>query len=198
MSENNKAIVLQKEVSPVVERAGKLKIVDRKTMLLSVEMLSQLNKFVDMAKKEKETITKPAREIIKRENARWEGVIKPAEESISLLRAEQSRYQTETDRKVKEAEEKLMSRVKPGKGNLSPGAGIARIAELERTDEVVETDSGSIKFRDHQQLKVTDINIIPRHYFILDEARLLRDLKAGEVVIGAEIEVVKISVNNRK
>ncbi len=191
------SIELQKEIAPIVLKSRSLAIKDEKTMLESVELLSQCNVNLDRAEAEKETIITPAKAIIKRENARWAPIIDPLKESIAVLRQEQSRYQTEQSRIAKIEEDKIISRIAPGKGNLSVETALKKMEDIKAPQEKVITSSGSVKFKDHQILKIISLTEIPFEYFDLNESKVMNALKAGLNVPGVELETVKIPVNRR-
>ena len=92
-----------------------------------------------------------------------------------------SEYQTEQLKLQKQKEEKILS-----DGRLKTETVITRLAEVAQPD--------TKGFRKQQVLKLTDITKIPQKYFHLDESQLLADLKAGEKVEGAEIDVKMIPV----
>lgn len=191
------SLEIKKEVEPIVAKAQQLVIKDEQTMLESAELLSQCNIAIDKAEAEKETITLPAKAIIKRENARWEPIIAPLKEAVVFLRSEQSRYQTELSRIARLEEEKIVARIAPGRGNLTVTTAIKKMADIEKPIDKVSTLSGSIKFRDHQVLKITDKSIIPTEYFDLNESKVIQALKTGIKVPGTELETVKIPINRR-
>lgn len=193
----DKSVTLQKEVAPIVSKAQALVIKDEKTMEQSVELLSRCNIVLDKAKAEKEMITKPAREIIKRENERWAPVIDPAEEVVKIVRLKQSEYQTMLSREAKMREEKIIERVGEGRGKLKVETAIRKMEDIKKPDEKVVASSGSVKFRDHTVLKVVTLSDVPFEYFDLNEKKVIDALKAGIEVPGAVLEVIKIPINRR-
>ena len=186
----DKAIAIVKEISPLVETAQNLKIINDDTMSASAELLSKCKIHLKYITNEEKTITAPAKLIIETEKARWAVAKDNLETAIDYLRDEQSRYVTD----LKKQEAKIASRVKEGSGNLSVESAVAKVAALGTPDKVV-TSNGSVKFREIPKLKITDASKVPTSYLIIDEARLFADLKSGLVVEGAEIEMISISVN---
>lgn len=189
--------VVEQEVSPLVTRAKALVIASAEDMKASAELLSQCNKYLDSVVSEKEKVTKPLNAALKAERLRFKPIEEVLETAISALRNEQSRYQTEMLKKQREEEAKIAARVKEGKGNLKLETAVKKIDELEKPEEIVNTDSGMVKFREQKKLKITDASLVPDTYWIIDEAALLEALKAGTLVAGAEIELVQVPVNFR-
>lgn len=193
----NTNLELQKEISPLVRRASNILVNDSVSLMASVELLSLCNVNLDKAKTEKETITKPARAIIKRENERWAPIIDPLENAIVILRTKQSEYQTHAARVAREQEDKIIARVAPGKGNLSTETAIKKMEDIVRPQTEIKAQAGTVAFRDHKVLKIITLSDIPMEYFDLNESKVLNALKAGINVPGTALETVKIAVNKR-
>ncbi len=197
MQKNNQVGIIKKELSPIVEKAKGIKIINEKDLLEATEMLSQVNKIKDKITLEKEKVVVPLNEALKAERARW----KPAEdvykEAIEVLREKMSKYQTEVVLLSRKEEAKIANRVGEGKGKLKLETAVKKISELDTVLDEVIADSGSVKFREDKVLKITDESKIPDKYFVLDEKALLADLKAGIEVAGATLEVKMIPLNYR-
>ena len=69
--------------------------------------------------------------------------------------------------------------------------------EIDRPEDNVVTDSGSIKFRETKVLKIVNGKIIPREYLLVDERKITEALKAGVTVPGCELELKMVPVNSR-
>ncbi len=130
---------------------------------------------------EQNKVIRPLLEATRAERARFAPTIAKYEEAIKKISDILSQYQTEQLKIQKQKEEKILS-----DGRLKTETVITRLAEVEQKD--------TKGFRKHQILKVTDITKIPQKYFHLDESQLLADLKAGETVPGAEIDIKMIAV----
>ena len=144
---------------------------------LRTELKKQLKAVTD----EKDKVSRPLLDAISAERARFAPYIKKYEDAILKISQLLSEYQTEQLKLQKQKEEKILS-----DGRLKTETVITRLAEVAQPD--------TKGFRKQQVLKVTDITKIPQKYFHLDESQLLADLKAGEKVEGAEIDVKMIPV----
>lgn len=144
---------------------------------LRTELKKQLKAVTD----EKDKVARPLLDAIAAERARFAPTIAKYEEAIKKISDILSQYQTEQLKIQKQKEEKILS-----DGRLKTETVITRLAEVEQKD--------TKGFRKHQVLKVTDLQLIPKEYFDLNESRLLADLKAGKEVKGAEIDVKMIAV----
>lgn len=202
---DEKALALsEKRYLPVVQKAMKVVITDPKEMKQAAEDLTMLNKELDGITKLKETMTKPLNAALKT----WRSFFKPREEQldkgISALRSAMSQYQMEADRKAREEEAKIAARVGEGKGHIKPETAVAKMDQIDRPAEQIETSGGGVKFREDKKLKITSHSKLLAWAFKhmptaleLNEAEILRALKEGVIADGAEIEIVKTVVNSR-
>ena len=187
--------IIKNEVRPIVKQASAITIKTAEDMEGAVELLSNVNRQLDMVKDEELKVTKPLKEALKAETDRWKPMKDAMKIAVDTLRLKIGTYQTEADRATKLAEAKLAARV--DKGTLKMSTAVRKLGELDKPEEKVATMAGSVSFRTLQTLKITKEADIPREYLVVDEKRLLDALKAGVVVPGAEIEEIKSVVNKR-
>lgn len=192
-----KEIAIVKKINPVIEEVKNTKIVSTETMSKGVELLSQLNKFLDKLTEEKEKLTKPLNEALKEVRSRYKPTEDILNSSIASLRAGMSSYQTEQLKIKKEEEEKIAARIGEGKGKLKIETAVEKINNLENIPSRVSSDAGDVKFRTDKKLKITDELKIPRKYLIIDEKLVFSELKLGKTIPGAEIELIQTPINNR-
>lgn len=196
-SEDKEIAIIEKQVSPIVQKAESLKVKDEKTKKAASLMLSELNVQRDRVIAEKERITKPLNEALKVERNRWRPIENILDTAISSLRNSLSDYQTEEVKRARAEEAKIAARAGEGKGKLKVETAVAKIEEIERPDEKVVTDAGMVRFREDQILKIVDEKAIPREYLVPNEALILNDLKAGKSVKGCEIDIKLVPINHR-
>jgi len=190
-------VVIEKEVSPIVRQAQELKIGNVKDMEKATETLSKLNLYNDRITEEKEKITIPAQAVLTAERARWSPIEKPIKLAIDLIRGKMSEYQTMLMKMAKEEEDRIASRIGAGKGKLSVETAVRKMSEVEKPQEKTITDSGSIKFRETQIVKIVDKSKIPLDYLIVDESAILKALKEGKKVTGCVLDIKMTPINNR-
>ena len=120
--------------------------------------------------------------------------------SIDLIRQKMSEYQTKALKQAELEKDKIIERMGEGRGKLSVNKAIEKLNDITNSSPVnsVATDNGSVSFRTDTILKITDIKKIPIDYYELNEAKLLRSLKAGTKVDGAELETVQTVVTKIK
>lgn len=194
---NSVEIVIQKEVSPFVAKATELVIRNEKDMATGAEMLTSLNQFNDKIIEEKEKITVPAQAVLTAERKRWAPIEKPVKEAIEMIREKMSEYQTEEMKRADEEAKKIADRIAPGKGNLSFEVGQKKLAEVEKPDEKVVVESGSVGFRKTAIAVVVNKSEVPLEYMMVDEKAVLEALQAGEKVGGCVLDFKMVPVNIR-
>ena len=178
--------------------AESIVIDNQASMKQATELLSTINKTLDGMTEEKEKVTKPLNAALKAERDRWkpvESLLKPV---VVSLRVKMSAYQTALIKKQREEEEKIAARMKPGKGNLKPETAIRKMSEVDAPEAKVESDAGSVGFREKKIVKITDEAKIPKEYWIVDVDAVFVALKEGKKVPGAEIDIEMVPVNSRK
>src|SRR3990167_1360820 len=192
---NTEVTVIEKNLSPLAEKATNLQMKDDTTMKTGVELLSQLNQINDRITQEKDKVLKPLLEATKQERARWKPAEAQNQTAIDTIRAEMTRYQTAITKQKQIDEQKIASKVSSGYIKLD--TAVTKIEALPEISKNIATDSGDVQFREKKQLLITNIDEIPREYMLPDEMALLRDLKAGKTIDGVTLETIQVPVNYR-
>jgi hypothetical protein len=190
-------VEIETQIQPLATRAEELIITDQESMKEATTILSKLNKLNDTVEAEQDRLLTPLKEAMKIEKSRWAPAITYYKAGIAALRAKMTAYQTELINTTKAEEQRIASRIAPGKGNLSITTAVKKIEALPTVEKEVATDEGLVQFREKKQLKVTDISLIPDEYWSIREDDILTDLKKGVAVPGAEIETIQVPVNYR-
>lgn len=190
-------IQIEHEVSPVVLEAQAIVVVDEEGKKMASEVLSKLNRYNDAVVEDREKITKPINEALKEVRAKYKPLERQLEEAIDVVRGKIGGYQTMMVQKQKKEEVSIASRIGEGKGKLKLDTAVRKMDEIEKPLQSVVTVSGGVKFRTDKILKVVDASLIPLGYYDLNESRVTKDLKAGVLVVGCELEEVQTVINNR-
>jgi primosomal protein N' len=192
-----KAEIVVKQTTTIAEEVLSLEITNKVTMVGATELLSKINKQGDLIKAEKEKITKPLNQALKVEQKRW----KPAEDAIKKavahIRSEMSRYQTQQDEIAESEKNKIAARTGSGKGKFKIETAIAKMSEIDTPDTKVETESGSVSFRDDYEITVVDKRLIPEIFLEVDITAVKNAIKAGITVDGVTFKKIKVPVNRR-
>lgn len=197
MKQDKEITTIQSELSPIITKAKAIIVTDHKSMEKASLMLSELNKQNDRIDEEKQKVLAPLNQARTAEINRWKPIITTLEVAIDSLRTTISRYQTDETRRVRAEEAKIALRVGDGKGKLQVETAVRKIEAIDTPEEKISTDAGVVKFREDKILKITNTELIPKAYWIVDEKKLLADLKAGATIAGAELDIQMVPVNFR-
>lgn len=189
--------IIKKQLFLLADTALHLEINSDTALKEAVSILSQLNQFNDKIVEEREKVTKPLNEALKAERARWKPTELQNTQAIEAIRSKMTIYQTNLINTRKAEEDAIVRRVGDGKWHIKLETAVNRIEALEVVEKEHATEEGLVQFRATPTLKVTDITKIAREYFDLNEGKLLKDLKAGKLVEGAEIEITQTPINYR-
>lgn len=195
--EDKRIAVIQTEISPVVTKAKAIVVKDEKSMQAASLMLSELNKKADMIEEEKQKVLKPLNEARTAEINRWKPVLSTLDAATTYLRSTIGAFQTAEVKRVRAEELKIANRVGEGKGKLKVETAVKQIENIEVPEDRVSTDAGLVKFREDKIVKITNPDLIPRRFLVVDEKAILEALKAGLVVPGCELDIKMTPVNFR-
>lgn len=189
--------ILKKEISPLIEKANTLEIKDSSSLSEATEILSKLNSINDRIDEEKSKVLDPLNAARKAEMLRWKPIETVYQHAIDSIRAAMSIFQTNQVKARKESEEAIAKRIGSGRGSLKLETAVQKIEELDTPETHISTESGSIKFREVQKLKITSRAMIPVEYWTVDEDMVFQALKENKKVPGAAIEIIQVPVNSR-
>lgn len=186
---------LMSTITPMLTEVRSFAIKNSDEMGKATKYLSEANKILDNLTEDKEKLTKPLNEALKAIRAKYKPAEIALEEIITSIRKSMTSYQTTQKKLENEAQAKIADKVASGK--ISIDKAIQKLESLEVVANKTVTDEGSISFRPTPTLKISDPLAIPREYLIIDETSLLKALKSGAQVPGAEIEIIQVPINRR-
>lgn len=193
----NEVAVIEKKVTPLVAKAENHKIETEKDLAEAVSMLSQMNKYGDSIKEEKEKITKPARAIINAESKRWKPLEDMYDRGISILRRSMSDYQTKKVAAADKQAADIAKRVGEGKGKLKPETAVRKMEEIETPSKEVATTEGLVQFREVKKYRLLDIKKVPFEFLVPNDAAIGKAMKEGTELPGIEYYIDQVPVNYR-
>ena len=198
-ADDKRTAAVQKEIAPIIEEAGSFKIKTADDMKKATEMLSLLNKRLDEITEEKETITKPANEILKRERARWKPIETLLDSAVSSVRAQMTAWQTKQRAIEQGKKDKLAAQM--NEGTLDMDQASNKIAKIKTVDDNVSTEEGSVGFRTDKRFEVMDVLLLAeyeRGAAILPNETLIRKLmNKGVELPGVRYYTEETPVNRR-
>lgn len=190
-------LVTSNEITKI-EKAQRIEIANAEDMKGATALLSELNKANDRIVAEKEKITKPLNEALKVERARWKPAETLLEGAITAIRSKMSAYQSAMIAKQREEEAKIASRIGEGKGKLKMETAIKKIDNVDKPEDKVKTDEGSVTFKTVKKFRIIKIDRIPRVFMMPDEKKIQAQCDADLVIEGVEFYEEQIVINRRK
>lgn len=188
-------ITLTKQVSKYEARANEITIKDDTGMAEATQSLSEINKILDAAVKEKEKVTKPLNEALKVERNRWKPIEDACANAVATLKSKMIAYRRKVDEENAKKEAAIIARAE--KGTLRPETAVAKLENLPDAAKTVTSDAGLVKWREVTRLVIEDESKLPREYLDVNEMRVKTALKEGKLVPGARLSVEKEPCNYR-
>lgn len=186
------AVIKKSIPNTLLSEVQALEITDSKSLSFATEKLSQINKYLDSVVAWKESKTKPLNTALKVIRAETKSLEEMLENAVDFIRERMSEYATS----VATEKAKIAERIGEGRGHLKVETAVNQMSAISVPD-VVETESGSLQFRPRTILEITDLQLIPREYLVVNEALLLQALKDGKVVSGATTKIIQVPYNSR-
>ncbi|HCR35577.1 TPA: hypothetical protein DIU22_00830 [Candidatus Woesebacteria bacterium] len=181
----NKNIVTKEDLSLVetevslAEKAAQIKTdVDVEN---AAEVLISLKTQVDAIEEKRKEYTQPAQETIDRINDDFKQLTKPRMSYITMLKEKIVEYVSIRKKEISSKEKELQIELKD------------RSLVLDNGLNKIVCSTGELRFRKSVDVKVTNRNIVPEKYWILDEKTIEKDLDAGIEIPGVKIKINPIA-----
>lgn len=177
-------VTLKGQVTKLDNQANEIQITTPEENGLAMELKAKLKDMGNQIKERKEAITKPLNEALKSARALFAPLEERFEIAENLVGRKLLDYKRKVDEEAQAEEAKIAARFE--KGNIKAETAERKIEEIQRTEKTVVTDHGKVQFRKIQKMRITDTNLIPDKYWVIDEVLLRKEVLAGVVVPGAE------------
>jgi hypothetical protein len=148
------------------------------------------------ANKEKEYQTaydlkkKPVRELLNTLQLEFNGKVKPLLEAKDKLKAALTRYQIEREEKARLAQQKAIEqhekRVERAIEKGKDPEAVAPPKQVAIPSSTVATEAGQVAFRTIKKYRIVNPDLVPNEYWMLDEAKIGKVIRAGGVIPGVE------------
>ena len=190
-------VPFQKKVSALASQVESLEIVDATSMQSGVVILSNMNKYMDSVKEQKEKLTKPINESLKNIRAMFKPLETTYEIAIEALRGKMTKFQTESVAKAKIEEQKIADRVGSGTGHLKIETAIKQIEKVETPEKEISTTSGLVQFVETKKFEVTNLAAVPVDYILPNEVAIRNAMKLGKEIPGVRYYTEMVPRNFR-
>ena len=179
MTNNN--IVTKEDLSLVetetiqAEKAAQIKT--DKDVENAAEILISLQTQVDALEAKRKEYTQPAQETIDRINDDFKLLTKPRMTYVTMLKEKIVEYVSMRKKEIVSKEKELQIELKD------------RSLVLDNGLNKIVCSTGELRFRKSVDIKVTNRNIVPEKYWILDEKKIEKDLDEGADIPGIKIKI---------
>ena len=190
-------VPFQKKVSALASQVESLEIVDATSMQSGVVILSNMNKYMDSVKEQKEKLTKPINESLKNIRAMFKPLETTYEIAIEALRGKMTKFQTESVAKARIEEQRIADRVGSGTGHLKIETAIKQIEKVETPEKEISTTSGLVQFVETKKFEVTNLAAVPVDYILPNEVAIRNAMKLGKEIPGVRYYTEMVPRNFR-
>lgn len=148
----------------------------------AAEVLIHLKMEVDTAEEKRKSYVQPAQETVKRINADFKKITEPRESYITKLKAVVVEYVAGRKKELKSKEKELQKEMSD------------RTLVLDGGLNKVVCSTGELRFRRGYDFRVTNKNIVPEKFWILDTKALEKYIEA-QGAEDASIPGIKVTIN---
>ena len=178
--------VYQAQADELEKQAVKLSIASPEENAIVIELKAKLSKLAKDIKNRKEEITKPLNTALRSIRALWA----PLEDAVEMRENAVGRalidYKNQVEAEARKQEERIAARVE--KGTMKLETAEKKIDNLPKIQNTTHTTEGQVQFRKIPKVRITNRDLIPDEYWIIDEVRLRQAIiTGGKVVPGAEM-----------
>lgn len=179
-----------------VDTAKRLVVETESEYTTATEILLKIKEVSRLAEEEKDKVLKPAKQIVKAETARWKPIELLFEQINNIVRPKMKAY---LDAKEAKAMAELAAlNKKVASGVIKREETIARKEEeiySSVPQKTVYTGQGASAARKVATLVVTDINLIPDEYWVVDMVKLRKDVVSLEKEVPGAKREMEISIS---
>lgn len=179
----------KKSISLIEQKANALTIKTEIEIKSASDILFQISEVQKRVKAEKEKITKPAKEIIAWAKATFGPIEDQCDEAEAIIKGKMVKFDEIKQKIAQKKLQDIADKVASGKMDLEKASEkIENIAPAKS----YEGDVGSVQFRPHKVIVITDETKIPRKYLSPNLVLIRADATRGVSIPGVEVKIEKI------
>ena len=188
---------MQRRANTLASQVESMSVSNAAEMQVAVVVLSNLNKYGDSVREQKEKLTKPINESLKNIRAMFKPLETTYETAIEALRGKMTKFQTESVAKARIEEQKIADRVGSGTGHLKIETAIKQIEKVETPEKEISTTSGLVQFVETKKFEVTNLAAVPVDYILPNEVAIRNAMKLGKEIPGVRYYTEMVPRNFR-
>ena len=177
--------LIKTQTSALEKKINSITIQDKDNYVDAITLLNRINEMGKVIKLKKELITKPLNESLR--NARE--LFKPLEDQFlnaeKIIKKKMLDYSQEVNKIAQEKEEKIAERME--KGIIKLETAEKKINEVDRINKTTQGSYGKVTIRQTRKVRIVNLSLIPREYFIPDMILIRNDALSGKNIAGVEV-----------
>ena len=185
MTETTSLAPLKAQVSKLENKANEITITTAEENATATELKAKLNETKKQIKDRKEEITKPLNAALSSARALFAPIEDSFEKAESILARKLIAYKQKVEAETRAAEDKLAARVE--KGTMKLETAERKIDALPTVQKTVQTDHGRVQFRKIKKVRITNPDLVPDQYWVLNEVLIRKDALAGTPIADVEV-----------
>lgn len=175
---------LKSQISKLEKLANEVQITTQEENESALNLKSKLKEIGKEITKRKEGITKPLNEALKNARALFSPIEDQYENAENIVGKKLIAYKQKVEAENLEKEAKIAERVE--KGTMKIETAERKLDEIKTPEKTITTAHGQVQFRKIAKIRITNENIIPQRYWIIDQVLLRKDVLSDIVVPGVE------------
>ena len=177
--------LIKTQTSALEKKINSITIQDKDNYVDAITLLNRINEMGNLIKLKKELITKPLNQSLK--NARE--LFKPLEDQFlnaeKIIKKKILDYSQSVNKIAQEKEEKIAERME--KGIIKLETAEKKINEVDRINKTTQGSYGKVTIRQTRKVRIVNLALIPREYFIPDMILIRNDVLSGKNIAGVEV-----------
>lgn len=194
--------LVKTQASKAVATAEKIVVTNDEQMLEAGDVRKKIKQVGKMIDEKKKSITEPINAALKEVRELFRPIEDNCEQAEKIIAGKMLAYQSEQDRKRREAEEKAAKELEEQQAKLEAGKitekqfekTVAKVeTKLEKAPEAI-TKSSSFHTRTVKKFRITNIDRIPRVFMVPNEVAIREEMRADRAIEGVEYYEEKVMV----
>ena len=173
MIENKQLVVVEEKIKGMQTMIEGTKVTNDIELSEISDKIKNVKKLGAYVKAEKEKFTAPAKEIIAQAKEMYDPALKQCENAEGVLKSKAQVYLTEKETKRLESEKKIVERVE--RGTMKADTAVRKLETLPEQQTKVKTESSGLRMITRKVAEISDPNLIPDSYWVIDETRVKKE-----------------------
>lgn len=177
---------LDTKLSGMMAMVEETKVTNEKELNEVSDKIKGVKTFGKYIEQQKDKLVLPAKAIIAEAKEKYDSYLDKCEEAESKLKGKAKVYMI----KIQEQKEKQEAEIakKLAEGKMQESKAIEKLEKIDEKKSKGSTDNSSIGLQKVKVCKIVDRDLIPEEYWVIDEVKLSKVVKAGVEVPGAKLE----------